>query len=301
MNIDDSLSSGSFSSDSKLTLGEILADVRPALAARYGDGEVQALLREIMFRLKQYSPTDIAIHSDDHPSAYIEHKIREAAARICYGEPVQYVFGRASFHGLEFEVTPDVLIPRPETSQLVDLIIDRYDGRSDLRIVDLCTGSGCIAISLARALPFADIVGIDISDAALEVARRNAKALRASVYFVRADVLTMPVPDAASLNVVVSNPPYVLDSEAAKMDANVVAHEPPIALFVPDTDPLKFYRPISAYAMAGLKPGGTLWLEINPLCADSLAEMLRADGWESVDTLRDSFGSNRFISCTKPS
>lgn len=296
MNIDDSLSS-----DSKLTLGEILADVRPALAARYGDGEAQALLREIMFRLKQYSPTDIAIHSADHPSAYIERKIREAAARICDGEPVQYVFGRASFHGLEFEVTPDVLIPRPETSQLVDLIIDRYDGRSDLRIVDLCTGSGCIAISLARTLPFADVVGIDISDAALEVARRNAKALRASVDFVRADVLTRPAPDAASLDVVVSNPPYVLDSEAAKMDANVVAHEPRIALFVPDADPLKFYRPISAYAMTGLKPGGTLWLEINPLCADSLAEMLRADGWESVDTLRDSFGRNRFISCTKPS
>ena len=138
-----------------MTLGQSIAETRKRLEPHYSDGEARALVREILFRLKGWTPVDIAVKADEPVSGFIQSKISEAVDRLLRDEPVQYIFRRATFYGLDFTVTPDVLIPRPETAELVDIIVGDHSGQSDLRVADLCTGSGCIACALARNLPFA--------------------------------------------------------------------------------------------------------------------------------------------------
>lgn len=282
------------------TLSAFIVAQTARLAGKFSSGEAQALMREVLLRIKGWTPVDIAIKGADPVSGYLAGAAEKAVDRLLDGEPVQYIFGVARFCGLDFTVTPDVLIPRPETAELVDLITDRYRDTSDLRILDICTGSGCIACALARALPFAVADATDISQAALEVARKNARDLKVNVNFTQADALAMPDAPAPVYDLIVSNPPYVLDSERKDMESNVLDHEPHIALFVPDSDPLRFYRPVSRYARTALKPGGTIWFEINPLEKDSLTEMLRNDGWDDVTPLRDTASRYRFITATQP-
>lgn len=284
-----------------MTLSQLIATQRARLtSAGIAEGEAQALVREILFRLKGYSSTDIAYHASDEVTEYLSAHTADAVSRIIAGEPVQYIFGMAHFHGMELHVSPDVLIPRPETSELVDLIADRYRDTADLRVMDLCTGSGCIAIALSRELKFASVSAIDISEAALRIARQNASDLKARVDFSLMDILEAPVPDAGEYDVIVSNPPYICESEKSGMDRNVLDHEPHTALFVPDSDPLLFYRHIRLYARQSLTSGGTLWLEINPLHADTLRRMLEADGWNDVNIMRDTAGRERFTFAQQP-
>lgn len=284
-----------------MTLSQLIATQRTRLtSAGIAEGEAQALVREILFRLKGYSNTDIAYHASDEATEYLSTHTTDAVSRIIAGEPVQYIFGMAHFHGMELHVSPDVLIPRPETSELVDLIADHYRDTADLRVMDLCTGSGCIAIALSRELKFARVSAIDISEAALNIARQNASDLKARVDFSLMDILKAPVPVAGEYDVIVSNPPYICESEKSGMEKNVLDHEPHTALFVPDSDPLLFYRHISTYARRSLTSGGTLWLEINPMHADALRRMLEADGWTDVNILRDTAGRERFTFAQQP-
>lgn len=284
-----------------MTLGQSIADARKRLVPHYSEGEARALVREILFRIKGWTPVDIAIKTDEPLSGFIQSKISDAVDRLLLDEPVQYIFRRASFYGLDFTVTPDVLIPRPETAELVDIIVDDLRGLTDLRVADLCTGSGCIACALARNLPFSKVTALELFEPAIAVARDNASQLKVDVDVRRADVLALTPPDDPVFDVIVSNPPYIAMSERPSVDANVLLYEPHSALFVPDNDPLRFYEAIGRYALRALVPGRSLYLEINPLHADALRHMLESQGWDDIDLRRDTSGKLRFAIAVRPS
>lgn len=247
----------------------------------------------IFQHLKDWNSTDMIINSDRKLSPFMKNEIRGILCRLEKGEPLQYILGESWFYGMLFDVNRHTLIPRPETGEMVDMIVDRYRDCSDLNILDVATGSGCIAISLARSLKFARVDGLDISRQALEVARRNALKLKAKVEFFCADINKYE-PERDSYDIIVSNPPYVAESEKVGMDKNVLEWEPSSALFVPDDEPLVFYRRITDISMRGLRCGGSLYLEINPLFADDMKDLLINSGFEGVEILRDIHGRNRF-------
>lgn len=280
---------------------ESVMEMRRRLEPIYGKDESRAMIREIFRVLKGWDATEFIIRlTDDYPlSDYIRSKIEDILGRLERHEPLQYILGEAHFYGLDLHVEPGVLIPRPETEELVR-VIAADNPSSDLRVVDLGTGSGAIAIALSRYMSFPEITAIDLSPKAIEVATDNVKALKCNGIQVVQGDMTKWSPKSASLDVVVSNPPYVDESEKAGMEANVRDYEPAEALFVPDSDPLKFYRAIAPEALEGLKPGGRLYFEINPRHADELKAMLAHDGFTNVELWRDAQGAYRYIKAQKP-
>lgn len=261
----------------------------------YGRGEVEAMARMVMDEVLKCSTVDMVLRADHKVPEFFPEKLEQILTRLERQEPIQHILGVAHFHGHRFKVTPDTLVPRPETGQLVDLIIDECGDREDLRVMDVGTGTGCIAISLARALRFAQVTAIDVSAAALAVAQENAQTLKARVNFVQTDILAMPAWPAASLDVVVSNPPYVCLGEQTQMERNVLDYEPHIALFVPDEDPLLFYRPIAQLAAHALVPGGRLYLEVNQRFAHQVALLLQQHGLTDTHVIRDTYNNDRFV------
>ena len=280
---------------------ESVMEMRRRLEPIYGKDESRAMIREIFRVLKGWDATEFIIRlTDDYPlSDYIRSKIEDILGRLERHEPLQYILGEAHFYGLDLHVEPGVLIPRPETEELVR-VIAADNPSSNLRVVDLGTGSGAIAIALSRYMSFPEITAIDLSPKAIEVATDNVKALKCNGIRVAQGDMTKWNPESASLDVVVSNPPYVDESEKAGMEANVRDYEPAEALFVPDSDPLKFYRAIAPEALKGLKPGGRLYFEINPRHADELKAMLAHDGFTNVELWRDAQGAYRYIKAQKP-
>ena len=220
-----------------------------------------------------------------------EQRWQHIAERLSAGEPLQYVLGEAEFCGRSFGVAPGVLIPRPETEELVALVGRAVSGRC--RILDAGTGSGCIAVSLALALPEAEVQAWDISPEALSVAQGNAERWGAAVDFRLCDMLTA-TPDER-FDVVVSNPPYVCERERLDMTPQVLEHEPSLALFVPDDDPLRFYRALAALACRCLNPGGLLAVEINEAYGVETAALFSHSGLVEVQTVSDVFGKPRFV------
>jgi release factor glutamine methyltransferase len=218
--------------------------------------------------------------------------------RLLTGEPIQYILGEAPFYGRNYLVTRDTLIPRNETEELVHLIL-KENRRSGLRILDLGTGTGCIPISLALELSSSEVYAVDVSAAALEVARQNAATLGAKVEFLEWDLLgKIPVFDP--LDLIVSNPPYVPLRDQAEMHANVLNFEPHLALFVPDEDPFVFYRAIGIWGKQLLKLGGKLYLEIYENLAEELVQLLHSLGYDQVQVHQDLNGKHRMISCIWP-
>lgn len=284
--------------EKEVPLRAVVSEMMSRLVPKYGEGESRAMVRIIFENLKGWSPVDMALKSDTGVSEFVRGKIDGVLARLMDDEPIQYIFGNALFYGMTLKVTRDTLIPRPETEELVDMIVRDNDGRSDLSVLDAGTGSGCIAIALARNLPFAHVTGIDISDSALDVARENAGMLRASVCFEHADMLALQPDKETKYDIVVSNPPYVAESERAAMDANVLDYEPAGALFVPDDDPLRYYRAVTRYAAAALRGGGGLYFEINPRYAADMRKMIAGYGFD-VDIVRDMHGLERFAAAHK--
>lgn len=205
--------------------------------------------------------------------------------------PAQYITGFAWFLDRKFAVREGVLIPRPETEELVRMIADRYKGRSGLRVLDVGTGSGCIAVTLAAELKQAEVVAVDVSESALEVARENARRHRVSVDFVRCDMLQES--PSGHFDLIVSNPPYVTLQEKDEMRPNVLRYEPHRALFVPDDDPLVFYRAIAEYGCRSLNPGGMLWFELNERYGSEVASLLEQSGYSEVAVHEDMFGKQR--------
>ncbi len=284
-----------------MTLNELIRRSIATLSPLYGEREARASLRLIFDAVKGWSAVDLAIRGAEEASPFVVGKVTDIINRMMAHEPVQYILGETLWYGLKLKVTPAVLIPRPETAELVNLIVKEWEGKSDLRVADLCTGSGCIAIALARNLPFATVDAADISAGALEVARANGEALRAgrSITWIEADVTAPSALPAGPYDIIVANPPYIADDERGTMDKNVLLYEPEGALFVPDDDPLKFYRAISAYARKALKEGGRLYFELNPIYAGRLAERLRSGGWRDVELHRDVHATIRFLSATR--
>lgn len=277
---------------------ETLKKLRDNLRPIYGNRETEAIIRLIFHYLKGWTTTDMLIHNSDQLSPFIRKQVDEILDRLLRHEPIQYITGEARFHGMDFKVSPDVLIPRPETDELVDIIVSENEKREDLRVLDIATGSGCIAIALSRSLPFASVSAIDISEPALKVANENAKNLKTKINFIKADIFSWN-PDSL-FDIIVSNPPYIDESEKKQMDKNVLDYEPASALFVPDSDPLIFYKRILALASDCLTPQGRIYLEINPRHASELSAMMQENGFRQVDILRDSCGKLRFISAYAP-
>lgn len=274
---------------------QIISSLTPAV----GPTEASAMSQEIFRYLLGLEPVNVVLEG----SRSVEPETVAAATRICdeviNGSPLQYVLGYAWFMGMKLAVKRGVLIPRPETAQLVDIIVDQWKDRSDLQVLDIGTGSGCIAIALARALPFPTVWATDINDDALAIARRNAVAMHVRILYTRDDIFTMKLPAASHYDIIVSNPPYITEKERATMDPRVSEWEPASALFVPDSDPLRFYRAIAHYASTALKPDGTLYFEINPPYANDLKAMLAEYGFSDVDIIRDFRGLNRFAVCRR--
>lgn len=273
---------------------ETLKNLREKLYPLYGQRESEAIIREIFHHLKGWNLTDLTIHADDKLSDFIKNEIDSILQRLLKHEPIQLITGVARFHGLDFEVSPEVLIPRRETEELVDLIIDEANDAGDLSVLDIGTGSGCIAIALAKSLRFPYVTAIDISPAALEIAKKNAANLKVkSINFIESDILTEE--PKGVFDIIVSNPPYITPEEKKGMEPNVLLYEPETALFVPEEDPLIFYNRIIKLASSHLKDGGKLYLEINPMFAPQIKKTTEDAGFKNVEILLDSFGRERFI------
>lgn len=270
-------------------------DIWRRLAAEYGDGEAKAVARILLEDSYGLSYADVVCGGVESLPSADAVRLEADVARLEKGEPVQYVVGCAQFSGRTFCVQRGVLVPRPETEQLCSLVADDAAKRQgEKSVLDIGTGSGCIAITLSLDIPGAHVSAWDISADALAVARHNAAQLGASVNFSRQDALNPPA-DNARWDYIVSNPPYICERERSEMSSNVLDYEPATALFVPDADPLLFYRSIARYAYRALKPGGGLFFEINSLYAAETEEMLRSEGFSDVHTLKDIFGKERNV------
>lgn len=246
-----------------MTLLQLYREAIDRLIPYKSASEARQTVLLIFEHLKNWTQTDILIKGEEEVTPWLIEQVDSIVTRILAGEPVQYIIGTAHFYGLIFKVTPDVLIPRPETAELVDMIVKENHG-TDLRVLDIATGSGCIAITLSRNLKFPEIDAFDISDEAIAIAKENSARLKTKINFFHQDILDLKEPPHRIYDIIVSNPPYIALKEAQSMDCNVLDHEPVTALFVPDNDPLKFYKPISRYALKALKKDGALYLEINP-------------------------------------
>lgn len=282
-----------------MLLKDIIRKGTEAISSLYPEREAREMvLAYLEQRIGTSRHTHIVDPSYEVPESACED-IFSAYARMASGEPLQYVTGRAYFYGREFHVTPDVLIPRPETEILCRTVIEHLAGKSS--VIDLCTGSGCIAWTLALEKPGTEVSAVDISEGALEVAagqdfsgemsRTEASAPR----FFKADVLKEPITEQGMFDVLVSNPPYVMDSEKALMRSNVLDHEPHLALFVPDDDPLLFYRAVACWALKLLKPDGYGIVEINEALGPETEDVFRSAGFIDVHTIKDLNEKDRFV------
>lgn len=275
-------------------------ELRKRLTSVYDEREAQAVARWVLDEAFGLSLTDICCGKVSQLSADDTRRLEAITRRLEQAEPVQYVLGHAPFAGHSFEVTPAVLIPRPETEELVNWAVQSAEAMTSaqeqtaLHILDIGTGSGCIAISVALALPQATVQAWDLSPQALAQARSNAQRLGAQVSFVQQDAL-QPPHHHACLDMVLSNPPYICQCEAKDMHRNVLAHEPHMALFVPNDDPLRFYRAITRYAVEALRPGGCVLFEINALYAEATRQMMLDEGLSHIETRLDCFGKERFV------
>ena len=268
---------------------EVLAEKFPKREAE----QLMRILLEDLFGIdwnQQLMNPDLRIDEHQH------YQLGEAVKRLLSGEPVQYVTGMSRFGDLLIKVSPAVLIPRPETEEMVQKICASMPKEKTMRIWDIGTGSGCIAIALAKQFPNAEVVAFDVSEEALQIAKENAESNGAKVTFVQDDIMN-PTSDffAQPVDLVVSNPPYVCESERTTMETNVLDWEPEKALFVPDDDPLRFYRQILALAKKQLNPNGQVWFEINERMGEELVSLCREMGFSNAEVLEDFAGKPRFV------
>ena len=273
--------------------------IKEVLSPLYSTGEIKNIIRIIFENIKNYSQVDIIMNQDEILSQFIKDKVDMILKRLVNHEPIQYIFNEAYFQGLTLKVTPDTLIPRPETEELIDIIV-KENNQSDLHVLDIGTGSGAIAIALAKSLKFPIVDAIDISQKAIDIAQENAKAHKVKINFFIRDILSAEIPTNSVYDIIVSNPPYITVREKDSMEPNVLDYEPHTALFVPDNDPLMFYRAITHYAIYALNPGGRIYFEINSLYGKETAKLLSDNNFIDVDIIKDMYGLDRFVSAAKP-
>jgi len=275
-------------------LAQFIRQAASSLEALYPPGEARSLVARLVEEVQGVKDYEAILR----PELEAAPELSEGLAQLLNGEPLQYITGVQVFYGRRFRVGPGVLIPRPETEILVREACLHALQIDEPRVLDLCTGSGCIAWSIALEVPEAHVVGVDISDEALAVAKtQNPDDLgKAGPQFLKTDVLggLEELPDGA-FDILVANPPYIRESERAAMHRNVLEHEPALALFVTDDDPLIFYRAIAAHAMRLLAPGGWGMVEINEALGPQTAAVFEAAGLKNVGIIRDYYGRDRFV------
>lgn len=289
-----------------------IALLKQSLTSLYDSRETNAIISLLLEEVCGITRVDRIVNPDlviDEEKSKI---FEQYATRLKQGEPIQYVLGYEYFMGEKFLVNPDVLIPRPETAELVNWVVDnsvenpvdncgKLSAQPSLKLLDIGTGSGCIALSLARLINNSTVVAFDLSTGALKTAKENAKLQNINnVIFVEKDILaeqnsTYEQENVDKFDVIVSNPPYVMNKEKMGMDKNVLNHEPHLALFVPDDDPLLFYRAIANYGKLNLKEGGKLYFEINSALGKETCELLSSLGYHDIELRQDMFGKDRMI------
>ena len=276
------------------SLSEIVRNLRKELRDMYSDNEIRNIGYLVAEHLLNYSKIDFHLKDQEPISAEMQEKFMEVLGRLKNHEPVQYMTGNAEFYGLSFRVDPRVLIPRPETEELVEWII-RENRDQQVTILDVGTGSGCIAVALAVKLPDSKISACDISEEALTLAGINANENRAVINFFRMDLLNNFVSLPGKYGIMVSNPPYVRNREKTLIRRNVLDYEPERALFVADDDPLLFYRNIALLGRKYLHDGGKLYLEINENFPAEVVRLLENSGYYGIEVRQDMHGKARMV------
>ncbi len=270
----------------------ILASIESALDRRYDSSELESVKKALCTEYLGISALSYYTKETLPPDTDRDRRLDEALSRLAAGEPLQYILGHTPFCGLDFKVDSRVLIPRPETAELVEWVA--HDSAKAGSLLDIGTGSGCIAVTLAHKLPGCRVQAWDISEGALEVAAGNSRLNATDVEFRKVDVLAAGDAECR-FDVIVSNPPYVMESEKAQMEDTVLEHEPHTALFVQDNDALVFYRAIARLGRRILNSCGSLYFEINPLKADDMKKMLSDAGYHNVELRSDIYGKLRMI------
>lgn len=279
-----------------MNIREYRAFFLDTLSKAYDAAEAESLFYICLEELKGWKKVDLAMNSNAELDRVELVKWNEVLTQLEQERPIQYIFGNAHFYGLEFFVDENTLIPRPETEELVEWIINENKGKKDIKILDIGTGSGCIAITLAKNLPQAKVYAIDVSKDALAKARGNAVRNGADVTFIEKDILVADsLPE--SFDVIVSNPPYVRNLEKQEIKNNVLQYEPHLALFVDDNDPLLFYRKIAKLGDSSLTGNGKIYFEINQYLGPQTVTMLQEEGYKNVILKKDIYGNDRMVSC----
>lgn len=264
------------------------------LTPLYGAPEAESFFSIVLWELENKRRIDLALQPETIFSRSEISEWDEILEKLKKQIPIQYILGKTSFYGLEIMVNENVLIPRPETEELVAWVLSNQTGKSNLKILDIGTGSGCIAIALAKNLPDAEVFAVDVSDKALETAKANAKLNEANVAFIQKDILKAENLEP-QFDIIVSNPPYVRNLEKQEIKSNVIDHEPHLALFVADDDALLFYRKIVQLALGNLHEKGELYLEINQYLAKETMDLLETAGFGFMELRQDIYGNDRMI------
>jgi len=274
-----------------------IASIRKELAGIYAKGEIESLVFLIFEKLKGYSRTQFLLANEEKLSDDDIIEIGKIIARLKNHEPIQYILGMTEFYGLPFYAVPGVLIPRPETEELVQWIIQE-NRHTNPTILDIGTGTGCIAISLRKNIPQSTVLACDISPVCIETARRNSQLNTSEISVFEYDILNgIPEVKFPDLDVIVSNPPYIRETEKSLMEKNVLGYEPELALFVADEKPLIFYERIADFARIHLKNQGWLYFEINEAFGQECCEMLQKKGYSEIVLKMDINGKDRMIGC----
>jgi release factor glutamine methyltransferase len=277
------------------------------LSSLYEEQEIESFFYIILEKLHGLKRIDLALNPQSVMDGAHLKQWKNIVSELKKQRPIQYILGETTFYGLSFLVNENTLIPRPETEELVELIIKSFESSvsgSGLKILDIGTGSGCIAISLAKNIPNAAVFAIDVSEEALDTAKKNAELNKVAIDFISTNILDVVTLSAVAgldkqFDIIVSNPPYVRNLEKYEIKPNVLEYEPHLALFVDDIDPLLFYRKIAELAIKNLNPNGKLYFEINQYLGKETIKLLEDFGFRNVELKKDIYGNDRIISCEK--
>ncbi|MEA3317103.1 MAG: peptide chain release factor N(5)-glutamine methyltransferase [Bacteroidota bacterium] len=277
-----------------IDIKNIIINIKKQLKDKYPSEEINSFVNIIFEHLLHFSNIDIHLSLEKKLDKDIQNKIFKIVDELKKEKPIQYILSNAYFYDLKFKVSPGVLIPRQETEELVDWII-KDNNLSAPKILDIGTGTGCIAIALNKNISSSEVFGIDVSDAALKIANFNNKQNNTKVEFFKYDILKQSTTINSKYDIIVSNPPYVTPADREKMLPNVSDHEPPLALFVDEDDPLLFYREIIDFSTDHLLDGGSLYFECNEGSAREVTEMLKRNGFKNIELRKDMQGKERMV------
>lgn len=279
---------------SNISIKKVISNIKYELKEFYPMNEIDSFVYLIFDQLFNYSRTKLLISNDLEISEESNQRVFQIIQELKSYKPIQYILGKTEFYNLPYHVTPDVLIPRPETEELVDWIIKENHGKS-IKILDIGTGSGCIAISLAKYIPESIVFAADISNDALSLTKKNSKLNNVDIQIIHLDILKQDIQLSEKFDIIVSNPPYITEKEKVLMHKNVLDFEPELALFVSNENPLIFYKTISDFSLSYLNPGGKIYFEINEAYGEESTLLLQEKMFRDIILKKDINGKNRML------